>query len=90
MVDAVQNSVKHRGNAGIDKKRFRGNAVGCAGRRKTVTVPQVAIEVVFEKRPTDQPTEPEGHGPDDQTTDRKRFATAIEGQVQAEDRQTGP
>ena len=90
MVDAVQDSVKHRGNAGIDEKRFRDGAVGCAGRRKAVAVPQVAIEVVFEKRPTDQPTEPEGHGPDDQTTDRKRFATAGKGEVQAEDRQTGP
>ena len=90
IVNPVQNSVERGGNSRVGEKRFRHGGVGRAGCGKTIAVPQIAVEVVFEQRPADQPADSEGDGPEEQAVERERFVTPVAVQEEAEYRQAGP
>ncbi len=90
VVDAVQQPLKRGRHAWICEERFRCCAVGCAGGREAVTVPQIAVEVVFEEWSADQTAGSEDHSPEEHEADWERFAATPEIPVKTEDRQAGP
>ena len=90
IVDAIQYPVKRRRNTRIYEERFRCGTVGRSGCRETVTIPQVAIEVVLEEWAPNQPANPKDHCPEEQAIEREWFVVPLKVQVEPEYRQAGP
>ena len=90
IVDLIQNRPERRRDTHVQKEGFGRYAIGRAGGRKAVAVPQVAIEVVLEERPAGEAAKAKDHCPQEQPRERNRLVPPDSAQVEQEHRGRGP